>query len=634
MTIKSKIAAALAFMFVVIVALGGLGIYYLNELSRDLQAILKDNYVSLEYGSNMQKAMAMITDPVRSDPVRSDPVERDPVRKDPDGMADFEQNLKKQEANVTEIGEQDVTSNLRREFNRLKSSDALDLIAIARIREQLFSLDDLNRQAIVRKNEFAQKTAKDALLWLATFGTMFFLILFSFIINFPGYVANPIRELTRGIKQIAKRNFEERLHIDTNDEFGELAQSFNSMAQKLDEYEHSNLARVLFEKRRIDTLIRIMSEGIVGMDENKRILFANPVACRLLGVPESQLLGQYAPDIAASNDLMRTLIQDIMTGNTSESERNGFLKIYDPGLDGPGLDKSGPSRQGDGTEGQGKESYFNRRTHTVEVTRTGESQPELAGYVMVLENITSYKELDLAKTNFIATISHELKTPLSSSKMSLKLLDDSRIGSLNDEQKSLVSSIGDDINRLLNLTGELLNMAQVESGQIQLNIQPVVSADIVTYATNALRVAAESKHITLALTIPQKLPAILADPDKASWVLVNFLSNAIRHSPNDSVVEIVARQVDAFVEFRVRDHGAGIRPEHQSRVFDRYFKAPGLHGQPTGSKTTGGTGLGLAISSEFIQSMNGQIGLDTTVTDGAAFFFRLPVSQDMVSTRR
>ncbi|MCX6218696.1 ATP-binding protein [Spirosoma sp.] len=610
MSIKSKIAAALVFLFAIILALGGLGAYYLNELANDSRAILKDNYISLEYASNMQKALATIADP--------DPAERQRDTSDPDGIPEFDQNLKKQEANITEVGEQQTTTDLRREFNRLRNGDTNPVI-VARIRQHLFALEDLNRQAIIRKNDVAKQTAKDALLWLLSVGTGCFLILFSFIINFPGYVANPVRELTRGIRQIAKRNFEERLHIDSNDEFGELARSFNSMAQKLDEYEHSNLARVLFEKRRIDTLIRIMSEGIVGMDENKRILFANPVACRLLGVNESQLLGQYAPDIAASNDLMRTLIQDIMTANPAGQERNGFLKIYDAGLNG-----------------EGKESYFNRRTHIVEVTPTGEEQPQLAGYVMVLENITPYKELDLAKTNFIATISHELKTPLSSSKMSLKLLEDSRIGQLNDEQKSLVASIGDDINRLLNLTGELLNMAQVESGQIQLNIQPVAPADIVTYATNALRVAAENKHISLALTAPQNLPTVLADPDKASWVLVNFLSNAIRHSPDDSVIEVVARKANAFIEFRVRNYGAGIRPEHQSRVFDRYFKAPGL--QPKGSgteeKTTGGTGLGLAISSEFIQSMNGQIGLDTTVTDGAAFYFRLPVSQELVNTRR
>lgn len=609
MSIKSKIAAALAFMFVIILALGGLGVYYLNELSTDSQAILKDNYISLEYGSNMQKALAMLTES---------------AKRDPDGLADFEDNLKKQEANITEIGEQSATTGLRREFNRLRAGVS-DPLVVTRIRQYLFALDDINRQAIIRKNEEAKQTAKDALLWLATVGTLCFLILFSFIINFPGYIANPVRELTRGIKQVTKRNFEERLHIHTDDEFGELAQSFNSMAEKLDEYEHSTLAQVLFEKRRIDTLIRIMSEGIVGMDENKRILFANPVACRLLGVDEAQLLGRYAPDVAASNDLMRTLIQDIMTDNQTETERTGFLKIFDPA--GLGESTASADRRGEST-GTGKESYFNKRTHIVNVTPTGEEQPQLAGYVMVLENITPYKELDLAKTNFIATISHELKTPLSSIKMSLKLLEDSRIGELNDEQQQLIGNVSAETNRLLNLTGELLNMAQVESGQIQLNIQPVSPADIVSYATNALRVQAENKHISLTVSASSQLPSVLADPDKASWVLVNFLSNAIRHSPDDGVIEVSAREVANGVEFRVRDYGAGIRPEHQDRVFDRYFKAPAVSRQLNGQMNdipAGGTGLGLAISSEFIQSMKGQIGLDRTVIDGAAFFFRLPI---------
>ncbi|MFD2569095.1 ATP-binding protein [Spirosoma soli] len=588
MTIKAKISSALAFMFVIILALGGLGAYYLNQLSNDSQAILKDNYISLEYASNMQKALSVIGT-------------------DPDALNDFDTTLKKQENNVTEVGEQEATSTLRREFNRLRTTPN-DLATIGRMRQVLFQLDDLNRQAIVRKNETAKQTAKDALVWVAAVGTLCFLIVFSFIINFPGYVANPLRELTRGIKQVTSRNFEERLHFSSSDEFGELARSFNSMAQKLDEYEHSNLARVLYEKRRIDTLIQIMSEGIIGLDENRRILFANPVACRLLGVKESDIKAKYAPDVATSNDLMRTLIQDIMPQMPDQSDKVGpdkssILKIYDTGADG-----------------RGKESYFNKRIHTVDVTRTGEDQSQLAGYVIVLENITSYKELDLAKTNFIATVSHELKTPLSSIKMSLKLLEDTRIGQLNDEQKQLITNVRDDADRLLNLTGELLNMAQVESGQIQLNLKPVAPADIIHYATNALRVQGEQKHVSFDTNVSTNLPHVKADPDKASWVLVNFLSNAVRHSPEENHVEISAQQLNGFVEFRVRDHGAGIRPEHQDRVFDRYFKAPGRNGQSSG------TGLGLAISSEFIQSMNGQIGLDTNVTDGAAFYFRLPVA--------
>ncbi len=226
MSLKAKISTALVFVFAILLALGGLSMYYLNELADDSQAILKDNYISLEYVSTMQKSLADL--------------------RSPDALADFETNLKKQEANETEVGEKAMTDAVRREFNRMKGSN--DSMLVQRIRRYLFQLDDINRQAMVRKNETAKRTAKEALGWVAVVGTLCFLILFSFIVNFPGYIANPLRELTRGIRQISSRNFEERIMVKSSDEFGELARSFNSMAQKLDEYEHSNLARVLFEK--------------------------------------------------------------------------------------------------------------------------------------------------------------------------------------------------------------------------------------------------------------------------------------------------------------------------------------------------------------------------------------------------
>lgn len=581
MSIKSKISVTLAFLFGIILLLGGLGAYYLNQLSNDSQAILQDNYISLEYDSNMQRALAALAQKQTLDS---------------EDVANFDENLKKQQANVTEVGEQEATNTLRREFDRFRRG-ATDSTTVWRMQESLFRLDDINRQAIVRKNEVAKQTAKDALVWLAVVGTICFLIVLSLIVNFPGYIANPLRELTRGIQQVTSRNFEERLNFSSSDEFGELAQSFNRMAQKLDEYEHSNLARILFEKKRIDTLIQIMSDGIIGLDQNRYILFVNQVASRLLGLNETDLLGKYAPDVALSNDLLRTLIQD-----NSGNKEPTILKIYDADADGPG-----------------KENYYTKQTQPVDIVRTGDAQPVRAGYVIVLKNITSYKELDLAKTNFIATVSHELKTPISSIKMSLKLLDDARIGELNTEQRDLIAHVRDDADRLLNITGELLNMAQVESGQIQLNLQSVAPTEIVNYAVNALSVAASDHNISLKINLPANLPAVKADPDKTSWVLVNFLSNAVRHSPDDSVIDVSARSVGQEIEFRVRDHGAGIRTEHQSRVFDRYFKATGSNGK------SGSTGLGLAISKEFITSMNGQIGLDTTVTDGAAFWFRLPV---------
>ena len=591
MTLKTKVSLSLVFLFSIILVLGGLGAFYLHQLAEDSQAILKDNYISLEFVSNMQKALTSLDDP--------------------DALTDFESNLNMQEANLTEVGESQPTQAVRREFNRLRAG-ATDAPTINRIRQHLFVIDDVNRQAIVRKSRTAEQTAKDALLWLGTIGTFCFLIVFSFVVNIPSYIAGPIKELTRGIKQITSRNFDERLHVRSSDEFGELASSFNSMAQKLYEFEHSNLAKILFEKKRIDTLLEIMSEGIIGLDENRQILFINPVAERLLGVERQKLIGQYAPDVATSNDLLRSLIQDIMIDSGAPGEQPvaeirqaengaGLLKIYDQG-----------------TNRKGKESYYSKEIHAVEVMPTGETQPVRAGYVIVLLNITSYKELDLAKTNFIATVSHELKTPISAIKMSLQLLADKRLGSLNDDQQEMVTHVEENTDRLLRLTGELLNMAQIESGQIQLQIQPTDPAGLVQIATSALKTQAEQKQIQFKISLPPDLPTIKADLDKASWVLINFLSNAIRHSPDQTSVDITARQQNDQVEFTVRDYGPGLREEHRERVFDRYFKAPGLNGPFSG------TGLGLSISREFIQSMGGQIGLHPDVSPGASFFFCLP----------
>ncbi len=429
MNLQTKISFALAFLFAIILLMGGLGAYYLRQLSNDSQAILQDNYISLEYTSNMQKALTDFPEP--------------------EAVGEFDRNLKKQEANITEVGEAEAINTLRREFGQVYKGNA-NATTFRRIQQTLFQLDDINRQAIVRKNEVAKQTAKNALIWLAFIGTACFLVVLSFTINFPAYIARPLRELTQGIKQVANRNFEERLHVESSDEFGELARSFNSMAQKLHEYEHSNLARILFEKKRIDTLIQVMSDGIIGLDQNRNILFVNKVASRLLGLNEADLLGTYAPDIAAANDLMRTLVQDVMpplertqdpTNSPAIASKSNLLKIYD----------------GD------KESYFSRQTQPVDIVRTGDEQAVRAGYVIVLKNVTSYKELDLAKTNFIATVSHELKTPIASIKMSLKLLDDQRVGELNYEQKELVTHVRNDADRLLAITGELLNVAQVES---------------------------------------------------------------------------------------------------------------------------------------------------------------------------
>ena len=178
--------------------------------------------------------------------------------------------------------------------------------------------------------------------------------------------------------------------------------------------------------------------------------------------------------------------------------------------------------------------------------------------MIVLRNITIFHELNEAKTNFIATVSHELKTPISSIKMSTQLLSDERTGPLTEDQVQLVNSIGDDADRLLKITSELINMAQVETGNIQFNLQPTPVASVIDDAIDAVQIPAQQKNISIKTTIPPEKILIRADKEKTTWVLINFLTNAIKYSFESSAVEVGVTQQKGRVEIYVRDHGRGI----------------------------------------------------------------------------
>lgn len=178
-----------------------------------------------------------------------------------------------------------------------------------------------------------------------------------------------------------------------------------------------------------------------------------------------------------------------------------------------------------------------------------------------------------------------------------------------------MDSIRDDSNRLLKITSELLNMSQVETGNIQLNIQQSNPERILQYAMEAVKTQADQKQIHLeTITLPE-LPLVKADTEKTAWVLINFLTNAIRYSTEDSKIEVSIKRENDTVRFSVKDEGKGIDSRYRDKIFDRYFQIPGS------SKT--GTGLGLAISKEFIEAQGGQIGLESEVGMGSTFYFCL-----------
>jgi PAS domain S-box-containing protein len=494
---------------------------------------------------------------------------------------EMEKYLYQQERNITEPGEKEHTAALRDIFDSVKKQGTATA-SIRKMKNELYAITDLNMDAILRKNDRVQATAGNVLMYIGVIGAICFVIVFTFIINFPGIIAGPVRKLNNAIQRISERQYDQRVEIDSDDEFGELAKAFNQMAEKLGQYENSSMAQVLSEKRRIEAIIDTMRDAIIGLDGNRLILFANRQALQLTGLTEQELVGRSAAGLAVNNSVMRMMIEG--------DKGNKPIRLL--------VDN--------------EEVYFQREQ--VPVLIDGNK----IGEVILLKNITQYEEQDQAKTNFIATISHELKTPIASIKLSSKLLGDDRVGDLNDEQHKLVANINEDADRLLKITGEVLNMTQVETGKIQLNFQSAKAAEIIRYAEDSLRFQANQKNIRLVTDLPENLPDVKADMEKTVWVLVNLLSNAIRYSPEEAEIILSALWRGNKVKFSVQDFGKGIERQYQSRVFDKYFQVPG--------SPKSGTGLGLAIAKEFILAQKGEIGLLSEAGKGSTFWFELPIA--------
>ncbi|MBS1744336.1 MAG: HAMP domain-containing protein [Bacteroidetes bacterium] len=579
MKIKAKLFLGVGFLFAMIALLTVVSVFYFNKLSADTKNILVANYNSLDYLRKMQVAL-------------------DKNIAVPENQTLFKDNLSLQQNNITETGERDLTNNLTLLFSDLKRYPA-DSLLLYKIRKNISDIILLNMQAIQRKHEVAKTTAESSILWITIAGTICLLFALTMLFNLPGNIANPIKELTASIKEIAAQNYSQRVHFDKHNEFGQLSIAFNTMAEKLEEYKAGNLEKLMIEKKRIETLINNMNDPVIGLDENKNILFMNDVALKITGLKAAQVTGKAVQDISIHNDLIRMLVKDLFNVNEEDVKIKSLpVKIF----------------------ADNKESYFEKEIIPIKILPTGEKEEKQIGTVILLQNITSYKELDFAKTNFIATVSHELKTPISAIQMSLQLLENIQVGKLNNEQQTLIEGIKEDAGRLLKITGELLNMTQVETGTIQMNILPSNVKDIIDDAINANRAAADQKQIRFEITAPDQLPKVLADNEKASWVLTNLISNAIRYSYDNSVIYVAVNVEKDKIKFSVSDTGQGIPPQYLGKIFDRYFRIPGSKKE--------GTGLGLSISKEFIEAQGGQISVKSDFGAGSTFSFTLNYLQN------
>lgn len=597
-SIRSKIYSGVVFLLIIIVSLSVIDIIFIKRLAQSSKGTIVDNYRTLGYSTNMLSSLdEMYICRLQSQNNTAD----SSFKRELSGAQNtFEKNLSDEASNITEPGERDLVVKLTEEYGLFRSyvngpdSGSMELMRnYLQLKRTITDIYSLNMNAIVTKNSEEERKVEDVTLYTLIAGLISVILTLFFVFTFPARIIRPIKDLTDKIMAISRKDYNQKIEINTNDEIGKLAGAFNVMAERLKEYESKQIGEILTAKQRLEALVQNMQDGIILLDNNNKIVLANQVLAELSGLKIEELQNKNIADAAVKNDLLKKIMGTLNKGETTENDKNTISVVKD------------------------KKEYFYEPEMIPILSNFGNAHEQNLGNMIILRNITLFTERDAAKTKLISTVSHEMKTPVSSINLTLKLLEDTRVGELNNEQKELIKAVREQTNRLSRVINEILNYSQIETGNIRLNFSVVQPEDIIDYAITALMILISEKNIQLETDIENNLPSLNIDIEKTVWVLVNILSNAIRYSGQGGKIILSSGKNDDWVFFSVRDFGPGISYEDQKKLFERYTQV--------GLRSKRGWGLGLAISKEFVSAQGGTMKVESTPGEGSKFSFYLPV---------
>ena len=598
MTIKARIALGIAFLLTIIVLLSALAVYYFNAINSRTESVYSDSLQRLAATEtaiiklNTLSATLMSVDKKsqwasEASAFRSTLIHNvaDLFGPKPDKAELFiaEQlwhSLDSMEAQVNAL-EQSGSEGYQRRFANL-SLTLLDL------NQQLQALYTMNEQAVSDALVFTKDEIADARIQLSLLGAFCVVFALVVLIWLPRYVTYPIAAFSESINRIAAGNYKTRLDVKRGDEFGRLAENFNTMASRLEQSTDQSLAEVLDSRNRLFTLVNQLDEMILGIDAERRIVFINAAMERYLGLEGQIALGLYMPDLALTKPRLQQLFEPIALGKNVSHEP---ILITEP---------------------DGARSFLQQRVVRIQ----HESDGSVSGYIILLTDVTDLEEKSHRQSDFLATLSHEMKTPISAIRMSVNLMEDPRIGQLDEDQKQLLGTVRQNTDRLLRMVNEVLELSQNKAGEIKLKLDTVELKEILAELRDSLSSLLREHNLSLEIYDVDSPYRLEADREKITWVLNNLLSNAIRYSPTGSTIKAIIKEVPGGVELAVEDSGPGIAASDRERIFARYKRAK--------DDATKGTGLGLAISREYVEAHGGRIYLDVRYEQGARFVLELP----------
>jgi PAS domain S-box-containing protein len=510
--------------------------------------------------------------------------------------------------NITEEGEQSIVDTVKtdyssygKDFSQLQDIlhtqgqtaainfyNNIMLPEYSKITQELDSDIDLNQESMFSSKNKASRNAGISVYALLLFS--FVAVLGGFLLSryFVNRFLKPIRLLTEGISKVRAGELDLSIDITANDESGRLAEEFNEMTKRLRIYEQSTMGTLMGEKNKSMAIVKSIPDPLIVLDNDYRILLINKACESFFGIREADVLDRHLLEHIHNGQLF-----DLLSKSTGQGKENTDTILY--------FD-------------QGEGFYFN-----VVVTPMTDRDKNTTGYIMLMQDVTKLKELERVKTDFVATISHEFKTPLTSIVMGASILDEEGLGKLKPEQKEIVKTVLEDGEKLSRFVGELLELSRIESGKALYSLAACSFNAIAENSCRGFYETAKRNGITIVSELDENLPLIYADFEKVTWVLNNLLSNALKYTAEGDTITINAKPEGDFLVSSVKDTGEGIPAEYIDRIFEKYVQVKGRDIEVRG------TGLGLSVAKEIIEANGGGIGVRSVVGEGSIFTFTLPL---------
>jgi two-component system, NtrC family, sensor histidine kinase KinB len=462
---------------------------------------------------------------------------------------------------------------------RPKMSDLQQRIQAIQLQDQM-AIKEANNRASQESAEAAIRS-----LWQTGIALVLAILLAVRLIR---AALTPLEQVADQAKALGGGDLTQRIDIRRNDEIGALAEAFNVMAENLSEMQSKEARRLKRAELMSDAALDSLYDPVVVSDASGRLVYLNQAAQGLFG-PTPATPRMPIVEHIGDRRIVRA-IQNAITENRVSAGEDPTTLI--------------PIKVGD-----------TNRTYRLRATPMKDTQGQLLGSVTVLEDITHLRELDRLKTEFIGVASHELRTPVTSMLLSVHLLQEGAAGPLTTAQEEIVEAQRHDVERLDHLMRELLDISRLEAGSAPPRFELVKAADILKSAYQSTKSQAAQKGVHLEIEKGQQLSQVRADKSQIGRVLVNLITNAVRHTESGGYVKLRATSDSDQVTFSVEDTGSGIPKDFQENIFERFVQVPGATG--------GGAGLGLSISRTIVQAHGGKMWVESEVGKGSTFSFTL-----------